>query len=266
MRVALGRLLRRLRLSFLLERGRRALRLAAPGLAEGRRHRSMCRFYAQFISPGDVCFDLGAHVGDRSNVFLQLGATVVAVEPQPQLASFLRRRFRHRSRLMLEECAVGREIGVAQLSIGTATTLSSLSVEWMERVTQSGRFADNAWTHSVKVPVTTLDALIDRYGPPSFCKIDVEGFEEEVLAGLSQPIRTVSFEFTPECADVADRCIQALNGLGAHEFNISIGESMEFELADWVGAREIIEAFRRVDRSTFGDIYARIPDDAAGVW
>ena len=45
--------------------------------------RRLKRFYAQFIQPGDLCFDLGAHLGNRANAWLALGAKIVAVEPQP---------------------------------------------------------------------------------------------------------------------------------------------------------------------------------------
>jgi hypothetical protein len=41
-------------------------------------------FYRRFIRPGDLVFDVGANVGKRSAVFLDLGATVVAIEPNPR--------------------------------------------------------------------------------------------------------------------------------------------------------------------------------------
>src|SRR4051795_2042464 len=48
------------------------------------------RFYARFVRPGDLCFDIGAHVGSRTLCWARLGARVVALEPQPDLALVLR--------------------------------------------------------------------------------------------------------------------------------------------------------------------------------
>ena len=56
------------------------------------RRQRLDRFYRRFIAPGDLVFDIGAHLGDRLAAFARLGARVVAVEPQPTFAAALRRR------------------------------------------------------------------------------------------------------------------------------------------------------------------------------
>ena len=50
-----------------------------------RRAAAMDRLYGNFVRPGDLVFDVGAHVGDRVASFRRLGARVVAVEPQPAM-------------------------------------------------------------------------------------------------------------------------------------------------------------------------------------
>jgi hypothetical protein len=122
-----------------------------------------------------------------------------------------------------------------------------------------GRFSKvYKWTKTQQVPITTLDSLIRLYGLPTFCKIDVEGFEESVLKGLTKPIRFISFEFTREFFDDAKKCINHLLSIAPVEFNCSIGESMELLLPDWVTPKKLYEKLDSLeDELLWGDIYAR---------
>lgn len=124
---------------------------------------------------------------------------------------------------------------------------------------RSGRFARHRWTSRTSVPVTTLDALIARHGKPDFVKIDVEGFEAEVLKGVSQPLRAVSVEFVPELWERSVACLRHLASLGPVEANLVLGESMRFEFERWMTVEDLstrLEALaQRVD--LFGDVYVR---------
>ncbi|MDX1647892.1 MAG: FkbM family methyltransferase, partial [Longimicrobiales bacterium] len=179
------------------------------------RQRSLRRLYAPFVRPGDVVFDVGAHLGDRTAAFAALGARVVALEPQPELVPWLRRLAGRRAGVEVVEAAVGRSEGTARLAVSEATpTLSTLSNGWRKRVVEENpTFQDVRWNRFVEVPVTTLDALITRYGEPGFCKIDVEGHEADVLAGLSRPLSALSFEFVSGTLDVALACVRRLEAL-----------------------------------------------------
>jgi FkbM family methyltransferase len=160
--------------------------------------RSMQQFYAQFIRPGDLCFDVGAHVGNRILVWSRLGARIVAVEPQPVCLDLLRRWYGNRPQVHLVGEAVGATPGRQTLRISAANpTVTTLSSEWIASVQKSDGFARVQWEESATVEVTTLDTLITRFGQPAFCKIDIEGYEAAALAGLSQPLAALSFEFIP---------------------------------------------------------------------
>lgn len=228
---------------------------------ELRRRRTMFRLYSQFINKGDLCFDVGANIGNRTEIFLKIGASVVAVEPQDICMQQLRKKYGANNRVMLVHTALGDKDGEAEMVLSDASTISSLSKEWINAVKTSGRFSGHRWDKSVIVPVTTLDKLITDYGKPVFCKIDVEGFEFQVLKGLSQPIKIISFEFTPEFIDSTLNSIKHLSTIETVQFNYSIGESMRLTLSKWVGPEEICEMLESIqDKTFFGDIYARFTE------
>lgn len=217
----------------------------------------MLAFYSQFISEGDLCFDIGANIGERTEVFVKLGGTVVAVEPQDVCVRRLRRRFGGSGSVRIVHKALGERDGQAEMMLSKAHMLSSLSKGWIDSVKASGRLSEYTWDRSVMVPVTTLDRLIGEYGQPVFCKIDVQGFEFEVVKGLSQPIKAMSLEYTPEFIGAAINSVRRLAGIGMLWFNYSVGESMRLSLPEFVGAEEMCDILAGVpDSTTYGDVYA----------
>ena len=228
-----------------------------------RRHDARMRsFYGRLVSAGDLVFDIGANAGDRTGAFDRLGCRVVSVEPQQKCVVALTRRFGARPNVTVVQSAVGATEGTAEMFDSDSDVLSSLSTEWMARVKESGRFADATWGEPHIVPLTTLDHLIAAHGEPAFAKVDVEGYELEVLRGLSCPVRAVSFEFTPEAIQTAYECIDRLDAIGSYAFNVSYGESMAFELEHDVPKERIRTVLAGVagDHRLFGDIYARRTD------
>jgi FkbM family methyltransferase len=222
------------------------------------RHTAMDQLYREFVRPGDLVFDVGAHVGDRVGAFRRLGAKVVAVEPQPALALTLSAIYGRDKSIAIERKAVGRDAGEITLQVNidnpTVTTASDAFVKAADGATG---WEGQRWGKSIVVPMTTLDALIAAHGRPSFIKIDVEGFEAEALEGLTEPVTALSFEFTTIQRDVAKACIERCAALGYVRFNAALGESQE--LGEWRSAAEIaqwLEALPHTANS--GDVYARL--------
>jgi len=224
------------------------------------RGRNLVRFYHQFIGPGDLCFDIGAHVGNRLRAWKKLGARVVALEPQPYLMRFLQQWYGHQKDIILLQEAVGEIAGESIMYMSSRTpAVTSLSRTWIDAVRHEGSFASVEWDVVMPVQITTMDQLIQRYGLPTFCKIDVEGYEIEVLRGLSQPIPSLSFEYIPATVNLAHDCILQLSLIGNYRFNWSISESLTMRSKAWLSMTEMLAALRtNLYKGRSGDVYARL--------
>ncbi len=151
--------------------------LLTPELKDWSQHdQEMIDFYSQFIPESGLCFDVGANVGNRVKIFLKLKSRVVAVEPQFECVEILHRVFGRNSRQTIIEKTLGEKEGNSEIMISESSPISSMSLRWINVVKESGRFSDEIWNKKRRIPVTTLDHMIEQYGVPNFIKIDVEGF------------------------------------------------------------------------------------------
>jgi FkbM family methyltransferase len=235
----------------------RSLRMYYGGRA---RRQAMDTLYRRFLGQGDLAFDVGAHVGDRVASFRRLGARVVAVEPQPALVLTLRFLYGRDREVVIEPVALGREKGTIELKLNPPNpTVATASKEFIAAAEGAVGWEGQRWTDRVVVPLTTLDALIERHGLPRFVKIDVEGFEDEVLAGLTRPLPALSFEFTTIQRDVAFAAITRLVRGAPYAFNAALGESQELVHAEPLDAHGISRWIESLPpEANSGDVYASL--------
>jgi FkbM family methyltransferase len=229
------------------------------GWRQRERSRAMDALYGSFVKRGDLVFDIGAHVGDRVAAFRRLGARVLAIEPQPALAFTLNILYGRDSNVVIERAAVGRQPGDLRLMVNTDNpTISTASRAFIDAAQDAPGWQGQHWDKSIRVPMTTLDALIAEHGVPAFIKIDVEGFEEEALMGLTQGVAALSFEFTTIQREVAHACVDRCVALGMTRFNAAVGESQE--IGDWRSAEKMHQWIDDLPHeANSGDIYALRP-------
>lgn len=211
-----------------------------PSFWEGSADRDGRRadLYKHFLRPGELAFDIGANCGEVTEVLLALGCQVVSVEPQPEIAAMIPKR----AEVVVAAC--GASEGSAIMYANANPYMTSLRRD----IAGVASSTNGAWhtVAEVEVPVVTLDALIAEHGLPRFCKIDVEGYEAEVLRGLSQPLPALSFEVHNFDLAKVGACVELLDGLGDYGYLFSPGESYR------------LEPFPPRSYSFFGDVYASL--------
>lgn len=222
---------------------------------------AMDALYGRFVKAGDLAFDIGAHVGDRVASFRRLGARVVALEPQPGPAAMIAAIFRGDEGVTLEEAACGPHAGEVTLSVNSANpTVTTASTDFVAAADGADGWQGQVWDTQLTVPCLTLDGLIAAHGMPAFVKIDVEGFEADVLAGLSRPVAALSFEFTTIQRPVALACLDRLAALGPYRFDVALGESQRLTFGRWVDHRTMADHLAALPHeANSGDVYAVLP-------
>lgn len=203
---------------------------------------------------GELIFDIGANQGYKSDIFLRLGAKVVAVEPDESSQEVLKRKFltyRLKNKpLFIIPQAVSDRNSVEKMWIeAPGSAKNTLSQKWVETL----RDDDKRFGHTLEfgrwkqIETMTIDQLIVKYGPPFFVKIDVEGHELSVLRGMQSPVPYLSFEVNlPEFKLEGLECVDVLARLApGGKFNYTPNCQNGLVLDRWLGADEFSAVLRK---------------------
>jgi FkbM family methyltransferase len=226
--------------------------------------RGLRALYRPFVAPGDLVIDVGAHIGDRVAAFRALGATVIAVEPQRLMAGALRVLHGFDRGVTVERLALGPEIGQTVLHVNRANpTVSTRAADFLAATRGAEGWDGQRWDATETVPAETLDALMARHGSPAFVKIDVEGFEAEVLAGLTRPPPALSFEIVTAHRAAGAAALARAQALGYGAFRLSLGEAHAWSTPWLDGAAMVAHLAALPASANSGDVYAVRQDHRA---
>jgi FkbM family methyltransferase len=217
---------------------------------ERQREVEFYRTVLQGLPKPALIFDIGANQGYKTDIFLRLGARVVAIEPDRSNQAILSQKFLRYRFVNKEVVVVGKALSdknaVETMWIDApGSGKNSLSLKWVEslRVNPTRFGARLEFTEQRQVETTTVEQLINTYGRPFFIKIDVEGYEAMVLQGLERPVPYLSFEVNlPDFKSEGLQCIERLRELDAKgSFNYAADCLDELELQQWLNATEFRE-------------------------
>jgi len=208
--------------------------------------KTLMDFFKDIVRKDDLIFDIGANKGLFTEVFLKIGAEVVAVEPQQNLIKKIKWEYGKNDKVHIIQKGVSNEEGFAIFFINSKDVASST---FLESWKNDERFKEGIWDKKLKIEVTTLDKLISEFGVPKLIKIDVEGFEERVLKGLSKTkgIRYISFEFTKNFENFKSgiKCLNIIERLDKNvKFNYISSEFSKFKSKLWLNKEEIIKVLQ----------------------
>jgi FkbM family methyltransferase len=209
----------------------------------------------------DLIFDVGCNVGVKTKEYLNEKTKVVCFEPQARCVEYLLSYFKNNENVVIEPIGLDDKIGESIIYEASHNTISSMSEEFIETVKKE-RFKDYQWTNKIIIKTDTLDNMIIKHGTPTYIKIDVEGYELNVLQGLTTPVDIISIEYTPELKNSTLKCIDYVDKLnnGKSLFNYGYREDKEFKFNEWVCKDDITKYITSITDYVFefGDIYIKL--------
>ena len=156
--------------------------------------KAVAEWCAKNVLPGDTFIDVGADIGEMSEVVLALGHAkrIIAIDPE---AEFLREKFKGTQVEVIDTLIADQEGEMTLHRNPENTALNSIY-----------RRRDLKDTVQVVKPVTTMDALVEKYGleAPIVLKIDAEFAEYVIWKGLQRSlpkIKIICMEYQKEAMD-----------------------------------------------------------------
>lgn len=209
-----------------------------------------------------ILFDIGANKGLYTDANRNKYDICVLVEANPVLAQQLQEKYKNDSDIQIVQ-AIASKNSSETFYISNADTISTSDIDWVK----SSRFtSDYQWFPVEGIPTVSLDFLISQYGIPELIKIDVEGYEYNVLQSLTKKVPLLCFEWAEEKKTEILQSIEYLHSLGFTEFQIQMEDSYMYtpENDGWMDSQFILGRLQSFlqpeEKAKWGMIWARVPE------
>lgn len=193
-------------------------------------------FYKKILkihpSKNNLIFDVGANIGSKSIIFSKLARKVVSFEPSERLFGLLQKKFEN-TNVIIYNYALGNKVSTSDLYIvENNEAYNSLNKKHIEITATSRNIATLDTVKRQEVKVEIIEHFINEFGIPKYIKIDVEGYEYEVVRGLETTVPIISFEANlPEFREESIKIIKYLDvlSINRYKYNFTVYNSFIME-------------------------------------
>ena len=186
-----------------------------------------------------ILYDVGANEGKYTDINRNKFDRCVLVEANPSLAEKLREKYRMDAVVHIVE-AIASNKESETFYISNADTISTSDVEWIKQ----SRFSNNyMWRPVEGIRTVSLDTLIKEHGEPTLLKIDVEGYEYNVLQSLTRKVNLLCFEWAEEKKEEILLSLEYLRNQNYTRFHVQMEDKYDYVVndSDWCDFRNIYD-------------------------
>lgn len=204
-----------------------------------------------------VLYDIGANRGLYTDVHIDKYDKCVLVDPNPDLCKFLANKYAGNEKIIIVNKIVSKDKNVPFYMCNKADTISTADIEW---VTNSRFTKDYSWYPVNGIETISIDTLILENGTPTFIKIDVEGYEYNVIMSMTTIQSPLSFEWSEEKKDEMIKTVEYLSSLGYSKYAIQQKDDYAYEVYadEWASTEAIITLFKNVFIPSRKDLWGMI--------
>jgi FkbM family methyltransferase len=205
-----------------------------------------------------ILYDVGANEGKYTDINLNKFDKYILVEANPSLAEKLRQKYKTNPEIHIVE-AIASNKETETFYISNADTISTSDIEWI----QQSRFSNNyLWKPVDGLQTVSLDRLISIYGEPTLLKIDVEGYEYNVLQSLTKKVKLLCFEWAEEKKKEILLSLEYLRNQNYTRFHVQMEDKYDYVVndSDWYDFRIVYDIMNQscnvMRKETWGMIWA----------